>query len=67
MEAEIPHKTETPRKCILKVSSEVKTFIRWWHLQGIVTRNNLLLYLSEEFYITEQKILKVEAITIRVL
>ena len=32
-------------------------FISWWRLQYILTGNNLLFYLSEEFYITEQKIL----------
>ena len=32
-------------------------FISWWRLQDILTRNNLLFYLSEEFYTTKQKIL----------
>ena len=32
-------------------------FITWWRLQDIFTTNNLLFYLSEEFYITEQKLL----------
>ena len=37
---------------LFKASGEVS----WWHLQDILTRNNLLFYLSEEFYTTEQKI-----------
>ena len=32
-------------------------FILWWRLQDILTRNDLLLYLREEFYTTEHKIL----------
>ena len=32
-------------------------FISWWRVQDIFTRNNLLFYLSEEFYTTEQKLL----------
>ena len=31
--------------------------ISWWCLQDILTRNNLLFYLAEELYTTEQKIL----------
>ena len=36
-----------------KASGEVG----WWCLQEILTRNNILFYLSEEFYTIEQKIL----------
>ena len=32
-------------------------FISWWHLQFILAGNNILFYLSEELYTTEQKIL----------
>ena len=54
IEVESPHKTEMPRKCSFKVSGEV---ISRRHLQvDILSRNNLLLYLPEEFYNAEQSI-----------
>ena len=56
-EVENPHKTETLHRCIFKTSGGLKMFTSWWRQQYIWTRNNLQLYLSEEFYTTEQKIL----------
>ena len=57
IEVESPHKTEMPRKCSFKASGEVKVFISRRHLQdNILSRNNLLFYLSEVFYNTEQSI-----------
>ena len=55
IEIESPHKTETPQKCIFKISGEVKIFTSCWRLQDILRRNNLLFYLSEEFYSTDKK------------
>ena len=54
-----PTQNKAPQKCIFKAYEEVKMFISWWRLQYILTGNNLLFYLSKEFYSTEQKILNV--------